>query len=94
MREHDKLLHMWLDEDQLHKYKAQLKMYKEKSGAFQPSVLWSQKALSVDACQWWDDWGSGEKEIHDFAHNTCSQTTSIGEAERFWKAYANIHNAN
>ena len=57
------------------------------------SVLWSQKALSVDACKWWDDWGSGEKEIHDFAHNTCSQTTSIGEAERFWKAYANIHNA-
>ena len=31
--------------------------------------------------------------MHDFAHRVTSQPVSIGEAERFWKAYAHVHNA-
>jgi hypothetical protein len=34
MLEHDELLHLWMDEDQLHKYKAQFKMYRDESGPF------------------------------------------------------------
>jgi hypothetical protein len=55
-------------------------------------ILWTEEALSVDSFQWWDNWGSGVKELHDFAYEATSQTTSIGEAERSWKAYSNIHN--
>jgi hypothetical protein len=46
----------------------------------------------MHANAWWDDWGSGYDDLHDFSHRCSSQVISIGEAERFWKAYSNVHN--
>ena len=61
MLEHEELLHLWMDEGQLHKYKAQFKMYRDKPGPFGHSMFWTEEALSVDLCHCWDNRGSGVK---------------------------------
>ena len=77
----------------LSRYKSEFDTFKAKSGVFARDVIWSAEALKKDACSWWDDWGSGPQVLHDFAYRVTSQPVSIGEAERFWKAYAHVHNA-
>ena len=56
-------------------------------------ILFSPEALKANPHAWWDDWGSGKKEVHDFAVRVHAQPTGIGMAERCWKAYSYIHNA-
>ena len=73
----------------------QLSLYKKKAGVFDSknAILFSPEALKANPHAWWDDWGSGKKEVHDFAVRVHAQPTGIGMAERCWKAYSYIHNA-
>jgi hypothetical protein len=95
MAEHDELVSKWVPSDKILIYKEQLSLYKKKAGVFDSknAILFSPEALKANPHAWWDDWGSGKKEVHDFAVRVHAQPTGIGMAERCWKAYSYIHNA-
>jgi len=65
--------------------------YRSKMGLYGTEMAQSQKC-SVEPCNWWANYGCGDRELQELAMKILSQPASASSSEQNWSQYDFVHN--